>query len=160
LVVRLVLPLCWGGWLLSVGCVRLPSCSTPSLGVWAQLPCCFWSGCWAPPEMLLCGVSMIWCEVIALGPRRSGLLGCCMRGQPERVCPSHLPQKNIFAGGGLAVCSSQSSGLSQRLTSGESPRMSCCGSPLLVCWAADDPVAHRGLGQSRSKSFLQFMLLI
>jgi hypothetical protein len=28
---------------------------------------------------------------LCLRPRRSGLLGCCVRGQPERVCPSRYP---------------------------------------------------------------------
>ena len=27
----------------------------------------FWSGCWAPPEMGLCGVILIWCG-LCLGP--------------------------------------------------------------------------------------------
>jgi hypothetical protein len=58
--VRLSLPLCWGGWLLSVGCVRLCAVARQG-GVWVQLPCFFWSGRWAPPEIGLCGISLTWC---------------------------------------------------------------------------------------------------
>jgi hypothetical protein len=43
LLLRLFLPLCWGGWLLSVGCVRLHAAAHQG-GVWVQLPCFFGPG--------------------------------------------------------------------------------------------------------------------
>jgi hypothetical protein len=30
-----------------------------------------------------------------VGPRQLGLLSCCVCGQPERVCPSHLLKKRV-----------------------------------------------------------------
>ena len=59
-------------------------------------PTRLWSRCWAPPGRRARWrlVDLLWALPSgALGPRRSGLLGCCVCGPPVRVCPSSHSQK-------------------------------------------------------------------
>jgi hypothetical protein len=46
----------------------LTSCHPPTMWCVGSSPMRIWSRCWAPPQMGLCGGSMIWCEALPRAP--------------------------------------------------------------------------------------------
>ena len=67
----------------------------------------FWSGCWAPSEMGLCGVSLIWCG-FCLGPPAVGFTRLlCVWPASESLPLTLFPKKDVVCRrqGYYPVCS-------------------------------------------------------
>ena len=82
------------GRLVSVACAW-PECWSTRRGCVGSSPMQICSRCWAPPDMGLCGASMIWCEAMpwAPGSRVNSAVVCMasQRGAAPPVVPTQKP---------------------------------------------------------------------
>ena len=84
------------GRLISVACAWPECCSTRRVCVGSS-PMRIWSRCWAPPDMGLCGVTMICCEALPWAPGgRVNSAVVCVASQ-RGAAPPVVPKKRLQA---------------------------------------------------------------